>query len=134
MASQAHEKPCHFFTRSGCLLGNTCPFPHVGESGAEPSSSAPAPNKPLAYSQTVCTYFASSGSCKFGKHCRLLHSDAPSRPGAVSGERVKMCHFMLNFGKCRLGDECGFSHLCTSFSRTSTCQYGDSCRFQHSSD
>ena len=135
--TRAPVVPCKFYVRSGhCRFGDQCLYLHddegmQGDDTAEigddennyPQEMNTVKNShsPQGASGSVCKFFARTGHCRFGEHCRNLHV-AELRPvAATANENDELdylppddgliaCRFYLRTGHCRFGEHCRYSH------------------------
>jgi len=113
----------------------------------------------------VCSYFKIHRVCRFGTSCRFTHEDMDlkSKPatssqqtnvrgiGSGRGSGDSVCNFFRNYGSCRFGVTCRFSHeidkdsktrppatnhdiVCNFFRSYGSCRFGVTCRFSHEID
>jgi len=100
------ERPCwdHQYLKHGCPRGETCPWKHVGDSGAK--------HLRFATEDGTCRRFM-TGSCDRGDQCKFAHleqkqADAKDTKPSPSPEK-KICYDHA-YGTCKRGDQCNFLH------------------------
>ena len=137
--TRAPVVPCKFFVRTGhCRFGDQCLYLHDAEgnqgedtevTGEDENNYHPQEmnmgknsHSPQGASGSICKFFARTGHCRFGEHCRNLHV-AELRPVAANAnlendeldylppdDGLSACKFYLRTGHCRFGEHCRYSH------------------------
>ena len=87
------------------------------------------------YKTSLCNNFSQTGQCKFGDNCKFAHGDQDLRMGQDGPQQgfkqnyggynnnnsgggggfqqyggSQPCRFFQQYGNCKFGDECKFSH------------------------
>ena len=73
---------------------------------------------PIRPGQPDCSFFVSSGLCKFGEKCKYNHPPEKAAippTGMVNGKypvrpNKPVCQYWSTTGDCKYGDECSFNH------------------------
>ncbi|KAI0492618.1 hypothetical protein KFK09_026894 [Dendrobium nobile] len=155
------EPDCPYFLKTQtCKYGLKCKFNHpkvksstsvtVAESEAIPISSI-LPERP---SETVCSFYARTGKCKFGANCKFHHpkdiqiqsaekytgyvekKEPTANNAAAATVDIKHTKAFVPFSPATLSNSKGLpirpgESDCPFYLKTGSCKYGATCRYSH---
>ena len=118
-----------FYMRGYCKRGASCKMKHVE-----------GPEVLKGYSD-LCFRFKATGKCD-QPNCKYVHEEPKTKDGGkkTTEKVVGICSRFRDFGNCKFGKECWYSHdvdkvdICTWFRDYGRCKFGNNCAFSHKID
>ena len=131
-ARQPKDMCNQFYMRGYCKRGASCLMKHV--EGPEV----------LKGPSDLCFSFKATGKCD-NPNCKYVHEELKitkvgGNKKTTEGKVVGICSRFRDFGNCKFGKNCRFSHdlekvdICTWFRDYGRCKFGNDCAFSHKID